>query len=413
MELRPRTRRTLSECLHRAGLDYKQIELLIEDTNGLYSQMKKKMFKGEFLKNPSWITGMSEKAKKTCLLIGSWEEIEGDKLIIEHIYGGTYDSFIDEILPFITEEDPLLYRVKRNGNITYYLSSTENIWSYLNVLTNEKIWQSYEDAVSLVINESENLFCYDAQERLYAQFKGEKLTWSETIRKGLLGTMLIKCAYDNEEDTQFVLNKLVTKILECVKTEKQWIYISRFWTELCEISPKAVLERIEQELINNTGLLSLFQNQSSDIFLGRNFYVNILWGIEQFLVQKEYFWSAFRWLLQLDAKDFEYKSNSTSDIFSKVFCSWQNFSALQTAEEKIKAAKLSLQIDSHNIWNYLYSSIDHNGRYIMGELSSPKYREYCKTRSTTISEMRKTETAYYNLLMKHMDCSVERWKKNA
>ena len=31
-----------------------------------------------------------------------------------------------------------------------------------------------------------------------------------------------------------------------------------------------------------------------------------MWGIEQFLVQKEYFWPAFRWLLQLDAKDFEY-----------------------------------------------------------------------------------------------------------
>ena len=170
--------------------------------------------------------------------------------------------------------------IKCNGSISYYLASTENIWSYLNVLTNEKIWHSFVMAVYEVINESEDLFTYDSRERLMAQFKGEKLFWSETIRKGMLKTLLIKGAYQKDEETQLTLNRLVLEVLNCVKTEKQWIYISKFWRELCEISPEATLERLENELKEDTGLLCLFQNQSSDFLFGRNAYIDILWGIE-------------------------------------------------------------------------------------------------------------------------------------
>lgn len=411
LELRPRTRDTLSRCLQAAGLEYSKTYSLLSDTHGLYSQMKKQLFKGEYLKTPAWLTGISERAKKTCLLIGSWEEIEGDKLIIESLYENSYDKFIEEILPYAKGEDPFIYMIKRGGAVSYSLASTENIWSYLNVFTNEKIWNSFVSVVFEVINESENLFTYDSRERLFAQFKGERLFWSETIRKGMLKTLLIKSVYQTDEETQLYLNKLVEEIFKYVKSERQWIYISKFWAELCEIAPAAVINRIDQELDEDTGLFSLFRNQSSDLFFGRNSYIEILRGIEQLISQKRYFWTAFRWLLKLDAKHFEYKSNSPKDTLTKIFCTWMNFSPLQTAEAKIEAAEVAFEIDYPNAWEHLYSAIEHNGRSIFGELSYPKYREHCSAQSTTIAEMRKTHLGYYNLLMKHMDFSVERWKK--
>lgn len=411
LELRPRTRDTLARCLKEAGMEYDKAYALLADTHGLYAQIKKQLFRGEYLKIPSWMERVSDRAKKTCLLIGSWEEIEGDKLIIESLYGDSYDRFLEEVLPYAKGEDPLLYMIKRNGAISYYLASSENIWSYLNVLTNEKIWQSFVMAVYEVINESENLFTYDSRERLIAQFKGEKLFWSETIRKGMLKTLLIKGAYQNDEETQLTLNKLVSGVLNCVKTEKQWIYISKFWRELCEISSEVTLGRLENEFNEDTGLLCLFQNQSSDFLFGRNAYIDILWGIEQFLCQTDYFWRAFRWLLKLDSYHFEYKSNSPKDIFSKIFCTWMNFSSLRTAEEKIEAAKIAFDIDYNNTWEYLYSAIDKSGRSMFGELSSPKYRKYEKTQTTTVAETRKAHLGYFELLIKHMDFSVDRWKK--
>lgn len=411
LELRPRTYATLSRCLEEAGMKYDKAYDLLADTHGLFIQMKKKLFRGEYLKQPSWISGVSENAKKTCLLIGSWEEIEGDKLIIESVYGDSYDRFLGEVLPYTIGEDPLLYMTKRNGIISYYLASVENVWSYLNVLTNERIWEIFVAAVLEVINESETLFTYDGRERLLAHFKGERLFWSETIRKGMLKTLLIKAAYQKDQETQIALNRLVEKILECVKTEKQWSYIARFWGELCEISPVATLERLEKELSEDTGLLSLFRNQSSDFIFGRNAYIDILWGIEQFLVQKEYFWQGFRWLLKLDSYRFEYKSNSPKDIFTKIFCTWVNFCAIEKAEEKLIAAEMAFESNYENTWEYLYAAIDNKGRSIFGGISSPKYREHEITRSTTVAEMQKAHLGYFNLLIKHMDFSVEHWEK--
>ncbi len=410
LELRPRTYDTLSKCLKEAGMEYDKVYTLLADTHGLYIQIKKQLFRGEYLKLPSWLDSISDRAKKTCLLIGSWEEIEGDKLIIESLYGDSYDRFLEEVLPYAKGEDPLLYMFKSNEAISYYLASTENVWSYLNVLTNETIWKSFVVAVLEVLNESENLFTYDSRERLKARLKGERLFWSETIRKGMLKTLLIEGAYQNDKEVQLALNDLVAEVLKDVKTEKQWIYISKFWRELCEISPVATLERLENELNGDTGFLSLFQNQSNDILFGRNAYIDILWGVEEFLCQKEYFWPAFRWLLKLDSYHFEYKSNSPKDIFAKIFCTWMNFSSLQTAEEKIAAAEIAFDIDYCNTWEYLYSAID-SRKNIVGELLSPKYREHEIAQVTTIAEMRKTHLGYFELLIKHMDFSVERWKR--
>lgn len=411
LKLRPRTYDTLSRCLVEAGMKHDEAYELLSDTHGLFIQMKKKLFKGEYLKAPSWVTSVSDRAKKTCLLIGSWEETEGDKLIVELVYGDSYHKFLEEVLPYAKGEDPLLYMIKRNRINVYCLASVENVWSYLDVLPNEQIWQTFVNAVFDVLNESENLFTYDGRERLMAQFKGETLFWSETIRKGMLRTLLIKGAYQKDEETQHALNELVEKILECVKTEKQWTYISEFWRELCEISPKEILKRLQNELQEDTGLLSLFQNQSDDFIFGRNAYINILWGIEQFLVQKDYFWPAFRWIVKLDSYNFEYKSNSLKDIFMKIFCTWMNFSIIQTADEKITAAEIALEDTYDNAWEYLYSAIEHNGRSILGGISLPKYRECTTVQTTTVGEMQKAHLGYFNLLIKHMDFSVKRWKK--
>lgn len=413
LELRPRTISTIERCLIQAGMDSKKASMLLEDTHGLYLQMKKKLFKGMYYKSPEWLSKLSVKAKQVCLLIGSWEEIEGDKLIIESLYEDSYSRFLEEISPYAQGEDPLLHIIKINGLTRYCLASAENAWCYYQISVDEPIWDSFIRVVLEVINESEKLFTYDSFEGLIAQTKGESLFWSETIRKGMLRTLLIKAAFKTDRNAQDTLDKLVSNILNCVNNEEQWNYISNFWTELCEISPNAVLERLERELYQDqdTGLLTLFRNQTADVLFGRNVYIHILWGIEQFIVQKGYFYRAFKWLLRIDAYNFEYKSNSPKDIFIKVFCTWMNFSALQTAEKKIKAAEIAFEISQKNAWKYIFSSIDTNNRGIMMGVSSPKYREYEKETATTYEEMRKVSRAYLSMLMKHMCYSAERWER--
>lgn len=411
LELRPRTQDTLLNCLQDAGLEYSKAYSLLSDTHGLYSQMKKQIFKGGYLKVPSWMNKVSEKAKKTCLLIGSWEESEGDKKVIESLYEDSYDKFIEEVLPYVKGEDPLLYKVNYNGKVSYYLASLENIWSYLDVIFNEKIWGVFTEEVFKVIKASEELFTYNSTDRLRAQFKGERLFWSVTIRRGMLKTLLIKATFSRDEENQWHLDNLIETILKDIKTDKQWIYISNFWRELCEISPTSVMKRIENEWDDDSGLLSLFQNQTNDLFFERNPYIEILWGVEQLLLQKKFFWRAFRWLLKLDSKQFQYETNSPKNTLINVFCTSINVCCLQSADDKIKAARIAFEINYNNTWQYLFTSINHNISIGISELSAPKYREYCKLQTTTIEEMKNSELGYCQLLLKHMDFSVNRWKK--
>lgn len=413
IELRPRTQDTISHCLHEAGMEWDKANSLIADTHGLYIPMKKRLFKGEYQKDPKWMDGINDKVKKICLLLGKWEEIEGDKLIVETLYGGDYEDFLEEILPYTKGEDPFLYIIKSNyGNrsLSYSLASTENTWECLDISLDDPLWEKFIDIFMEVLNEAENLFTYSAQEKLSAQIRGEKLFWSETLRKGMVRTLIMKGFYRKMEDCQSAMDEVVSRILDYINTEKQWSYISAFWTDLCEISPKAVLARLDREFVEPTGLMGLFENQSSDFLFGRNAYINILWGVEQFLVQKEFAWDGLRWLLKLDSRNYEYKSNAPKDAFAKVFCTWHNFSALRTSEEKIQAAQLAIK-SSDNAWIYLYEAIPHQGGSMVGGLSQPKYRDHVTEESVTFGDMQTVSTAYIKLLLNHMEFSVERWNE--
>lgn len=411
INLRPRTLATISRCLQDAGLDSFKTHDLLEDTHGLYIPLKKHIFKGEYLKQPVWVKGISDKAKKVSLLLGKWEECEGDKLVIETLYEDSYEHFLEEVNPYVIGEDPFLYVFKGNQTKIYCLASTENTWESISVSADEPIWSKFVDLVLEVLNESERLFTYESNERLIAQFRGEKLFWSASLRKGMLKTLIMKGVYKKDNHAQPSLDYLVKQILNCVNTKEKWMYIAAFWTELCEIAPTMVLDRLEREFDYPTGLWKLFEDQSDDFILGRNDYINILWGVEEFLVQKDYFWEGFRWIVRLDAKGYEYKSNSPADIFKKLYCTWHNFSVLDTAADKIKAAEEAMKLDEYNTWEYLYESLNNHGGSIVGTLYTPKYRDYETSRSTTVGEMQNAICGYLRALLMHMDFSVDRWKK--
>lgn len=413
IRLRPRTHQTLLCCLREAGMEPDQAYALLTDTHGLYIPMKKHLFRGEYLKKPEWMEGISARAKKVCLLVGAWEEIEGDRLIIETLYGGGYESFLEEVLPYIKGEDPFLYHIKgsyRNHSAAYYLASTENAWGCLDISLEDPLWGKFAEVFTEVLNEAENLLTDSREERLLAQMKGEKLFWSETIRKGMVRTLIMKGLYQRTENCQPVMDELISKILNHASTEKQWSYLSTFWTDICEISPKAVLARLDQEFHEPTGLMGLLENQANDFLFERNASVDILWGVEQFLVQKEYVWDGLRWLLKLDSYNYKYPSNSPRDTLAKVFCTWHNFSAVRTPEEKTMAAELALELSS-NAWEYLYEAIPLHHGNMVGQLYAPKYRDHLDEEATTIRDMQAVSEGYLRLLLNHMDFSVERWKK--
>lgn len=408
--LRPRTFRTICNALENAGMDANEASVLVSETHGLYIPMKKKIFYGQYLRKPEWIDKLSDKVKKTALLVGQWTDSDGDQEIISLLSGMKYEEFIDCIMPFTKGEDPFIYIFNNRNNRTFYLASVENTWDYIDVSVEDNIWETFNELFIEVLNEAENLFIYSTQERLLAQINGEKLFWSSIIRDGMIRTLIMRAFYKNDTNFQNCLDELVDQIMKYIKNTDQWKYISNFFVDLCEVSPKSIINRLFQEFDTPTGLMNLFESQSSDFLFGKNDYIHILWGVDRFLVQYEYAAKGYEWLLRLDDKSYEYKSNSPKDTIEKVLCSWHNFSVYRTPEEKTIAAKKALELD-HNAWDYIYKALPTNHNSFFSEIGKPKYRPHVDSENTTIGEMNKTVIQYVNLLIDNIDFNVERMEK--
>lgn len=410
IELRPRTHSTLAHRLQNAGLKANEANTLITETHGLYIPMKKKILNGPYLKPPEWLTGLSDEVKKACLLIGQWTGADGDKAVIETLSGLKYDAFMRLILPFTKGEDPFIHVVKGHQGKIYFLACVENTWDYMTISVEEPMWKKFTEIFVEVLNESEGLFTYSTEERMAAQFKGEKLFWSQAIRNGMLRTLIMKAYYRKDEECQRALDELVGQILGYVKNEEQWKYIASFFTDLCEISPKVIIKRLHAELKDSTGLLQLFEKQSGNVIFGRNDYIRILWGAEEFLLQKEFAADGLKWLLCLDNLSYEYTSNTPKDSISKVLIPWYNFSAFQTGEEKVFAAEMTFRYDK-NAWEHVYKVLPGNCGGIIGELHSPKYRDHERAEAASPEECQKVIFSYIELLIKYADFCPERWGK--
>lgn len=408
--LRPRTFHTISNALEKAGMGINEANALVNETHGLYIPMKKKIFNGQYIKRPKLLDALPSNIKKAALLVGQWTDSDGDKEIVSLLSGMKYDDFVDSLIPFSKDEDPFVHIVESNGNRTFYLASVENSWEYLDIPCEDIIWDQFKNLFVEVLNESEQLFIYSPQERMIAQFKGERLFWSSVLRNGMIRSLIMKAYYKNDMKFQTSLDDLISNILQYVQTEEQWKYISNFFIDLCEVAPSAIIDRLFMELEKSTGLIKLFDTQTSDFILGNNCYIDILFGVDEFLVQDEYAARGYEWLLKLDDRSFEYKSNSPKDTIEKVLCSWCNFSVYKSVDDKVFAARKALELD-RNAWNYVFDALPTNSRSILGEIHKPKYRAHVETSPTTIQEMQQTAEQYVLLLIERADYSPERWGK--
>ncbi len=138
--------------------------------------------------------------------------------------------------------------------------------------------------------------------------------------------------------------------------------------------------------------------------------MEILWGAEEFLLQKEFAADGLKWLLCLDNLSYEYNSNTPKDSISKVMIPWYNFSVFQTGEEKVFAAEMTFQYDK-NAWEYVYKVLPGNCGGIIEELHPPKYRDHERAETDSPEKCQKVIFSYIELLIKYADFCPERLGK--
>lgn len=412
IKLRKRKRSTIVKKLEEAGLNYEKAYALVNDTHGLYIPLKKKIIRGQYNVVPNWVNAEDDLVIPL-VLCGQWTETEGDQVVLEDLCGKKYEQIIESLQSYMRGEDPLFIKFKVHGRTIYHLASVENAWDYLDdkVIIGDKRWNKYVECILGIISEPDPVFNYPEEQQYYAEALPEgKPFWSAILKKGLLRSFIMKAYYKKNKDSQNAIDLVVEKILAEITSLNQWLSIAGYFSILCEASPKAVMHRLDDEWANPTGLIEVFSKENGDAFFSKNYYTHFIWGIEQFLLQKEYAAWAVRWFIKMYVLNIKYSiSNSPKETLKQIFCTWHNVTVL-APEDKVYLLKETFT-HNYDIWDLIYSELPGRNPHMVGSPSKPMYRESDEPLRTTNADLWFANKEYLLLCLQHMDFDSARWIK--
>ena len=370
--------------------------------------MKKHIFNEVDRSEREWIKNHSN-AVMTALLCGKWTDSEGDILVFEEISGVKYAEAKKELSEYFSGESPLLVKTAFRNGENIQLASIEDAWEELDIYIADDMWARFMDTFKHVLIESEPIFEYPINEHFKAQIVAEKPEWSKSLKEGMIRTLIMRAYYKGHSENQNQVDSIVKYVFESITSSDKWAYISQYITLLCEASPKSVLEKLENEFENPSGLKELFESNSND-FMAPNYYTNIIWAVEQLLHQKEYAVRAVEWLWKMDAFDIEYRiNNSPKETLSIVFCAWLNGTIL-SVDEKLKLAKKAIE-NYKNAWWLIFSRLPSGRASICNPVSTPTYRAVEEPAVLYTTDLNKTYNCYLDLCIEHAEYDFKKWNK--
>lgn len=407
--LRKRTRKNLVSALESVGMEHSDAYALVDNTHGLYSALRRKLFnEASYTKHP-WVENHTD-VVIAALLCGKWTESEGDKLIFECLTGTSYEKCMQELLEYSRGETPFVVEFKGHRDENMQIASIEDAWEELDYYITDAMWNKFIKLLYEVLIVSEPIFDHPIEKHFEVSIRIEKPDWSQALKRGMLRTLVMRAFYRKHDENQYAVDNIVKEILKTINTTKRWGYISQYMPELCEASPKAVIERLEKELESPSGLKELFEANDGDFMTSRHYYTNVLFAVEQLLQQKQYVVRAIEWLWAIDSYNIKYSlSNSPKELLGTVFCAWINMSVL-TVEQKIELAKKAIE-KYPNAWEIIYSNFPNERTTVFSTFSTPRHRSVDEPEEIYINQLNKTYIEYLNICVNNIDGNVDRWKK--
>lgn len=405
--LKKRTKKTVVSSLKSIGFDLKEADDLFTNTHGLFVPMKRKLFSGADYEIPKWAQTHTDTVM-TALLCGKWTECKGDKDIIEELSGMGYEEFKNKLTPYLHNENPYLIKVKYFNEEIYQLASIEDAWNELDDYIEDSLWNKFIELFSVVLLDVDPMFDLPFEKHYVADLYAKKPDWSKHLKEGMIKALIMR-AYRNHGENQRQVDRVVKSILDCIQSKEQWAYISEYIQDLCEASPDEVLNKLEKDVDENPALKELFGSSSEGLFSTTNYYVQILWAIEQLLLQKKYVTRAVRLLWKLDAYDFDYKiNNSPRSVLEYVFYAGAPINVL-SVDQKIKLAHEAI-VKYPRAWNIIQSELP-GGSDIVVPFNKPKYRATDEIKSLSIKDVNKTYVAYLSMCLETASNDSTKWKE--
>lgn len=388
---------TLKNKLEQVGMNYSEIQSLIEQTHGFFVPLFQRLFSNSQIFNKYNVESDDIETIIAAILISQWQEIEGDKALIEILTNKKYDDFIRIVEKYTKDRNPLFFKYTIYGEVKYIVTSLEDALIQFKDDISKNIWNNYLNSLDIMLFDIDKK--YDDLNQDFYKSIIAKPNFSKIIKDGIYKTLLYIMCCMNEDNKHRDLSCFFEKKLNEIDTINGWASIADYITYISEIVPDVYLSRLENELNENfsTGFTKLFTLEA-DPFFGKNYYVNYIWSLEQLLTQKGYAYRALRILFKLSYIDQKYKmSNSPKDTLNKVFCAWINLSCICNIE-KVDLLREYVAENPKNI-KYVLDNLPMKNTTIVGSLYIPKYRNTDVDSLITYGDINNVYLGYLNICL--------------
>lgn len=254
-------------------------------------------------------------------MIGSWDENnESDLEIIKEVVTGDIYEWMDHLREILQlHETPMTLN---NGK--WSVKDRKVLWQILRTRIFDKDLENFKNVAITILKENDPKFGLPPEQRFAATIYGKALTYSDNIRKGIVGGLalfgtqpevLTYCSRNRAEYTAFLT---VREILD----SSDWVLWGTLDTHLptlAEAAPTEFLDAVENALKSSPCPFDRLFSEEGNSVTGGCYIAGLLWALEALAWDEEYIVRSCALLGNLASRDpggnyINRPSNSLSEI---------------------------------------------------------------------------------------------------
>lgn len=263
-----------------------------------------------------------------------------DKELLDRFFGMPYSEIENHLQMIYSLEKSPLEKTYRE----WILNLKSCVWSEIKDFISESDLEKFKDIFIKVFSETDPRIYLDPDKRWYANIQEKDFSFSSVLRRNLAEVYLILSAYKNDLTLSNVENILWSSLNEVFKNflnrKELWYSLRNELDLLIEANPKFFIEKIQEDLTENTEGLAYLLKDEADPIIGECKHCNLLWGLESLVWNKDYIFDVVYILARLSEIDNGgYWANRPFNTLVQIFLPWFPQNPL-SFEEMIKVLKI-------------------------------------------------------------------------
>src|SRR5207244_499317 len=143
---------------------------------------------------PAWANAEAATILLPVLFANAWDEQkEGDRHVVEKLFGKGYGALLNELTPFLSVEDS---PVRKVGSV-WMIKSPLDVWFLLaHQLTQDQL-KLFEQSLIAVLIKTDPKYELEPEKRWAAAIYGKSNLYSEWLRTGLVESLVLLAVFGN------------------------------------------------------------------------------------------------------------------------------------------------------------------------------------------------------------------------